>query len=232
MSLAADAKNEMNKMSEGQQEKSGDMKHFDEAAANDRVNKLWAEVTAKKAAEAQKAAEIAAIPVSEQDVILISSTLNISVTEAKLSLQRKKGDVVAVLREASDGFRQTCPSYTVLKLFYVAFFGPLSVSPRNHLGMVTTMPPPGGRGNYYKTKKEKIIKKIKLLLSNWFGNGHFWGAAHLCLRLSSCIFPGLWAGGGALKRRLSAPSVTSREGLPNRPLPGFYVERSRGPHPG
>lgn len=98
MSRAADAGNEMTKVND--QEKSGSMKHYDEAASTDKVNKLWAEVAAKKAAEEKKAAELAAIEVSDDDVTLVAESLNISEQQAKLCLQKKKGDVVAALREA------------------------------------------------------------------------------------------------------------------------------------
>lgn len=99
MSLAADAANDMTKMSESQ-DKSGNMKHYDEAATNDKINKLWAEVEQKKAAAAKKAAEIAAIPVEEADISVVAESLNISKEEAKLKIQKNKGDTVLALREA------------------------------------------------------------------------------------------------------------------------------------
>lgn len=101
MSLAADASNDMTKMSEASgNEQSGNLKNYDADATNDKINKLWAEVVAKKEAAAKKEAELAAVPVEEADVAVVADSLNLPPADAKLLLQKKKGDVVAALREA------------------------------------------------------------------------------------------------------------------------------------
>lgn len=98
MFRATDAEQQMTTITEGQEPDIAQDVNLDQAS-NDKINKLWEEVKEKKEAEKKKAAALAAIPVNDEDVILLASSLNISKEEAKTTLQKKKGDVVAALRE-------------------------------------------------------------------------------------------------------------------------------------
>lgn len=92
----------MNKVAGGNQvEKTSKLRTYDQTEVQQRMTKLRAEVAQKKAAEAKRAEEIAAVQVSDADVSVIADALNLSTDQAKRRLQEKNGDVVAVLREAA-----------------------------------------------------------------------------------------------------------------------------------
>lgn len=95
----ADAEREMNAFSERQKKDINQDAKIDEAS-NDKIQKLWAEAQEKKDAERKKAAAVAAVPVEKDNIQLVATSLSISEEDAKLALQKKKGDAVAVLREA------------------------------------------------------------------------------------------------------------------------------------
>lgn len=98
MSRATDAEQQMTTITEGREPETAQDVNLDQASS-DKMNKLWEEVKEKKEAEKKRAAALAAIPVKDEDINLLASSLNISSEEAKATLQKKKGDVVAVLRE-------------------------------------------------------------------------------------------------------------------------------------
>lgn len=99
MSRLADAEREMNAMAKKKDNEATKDVKLDQAS-NDKVSKLWAEVKEKKEAERKKAADLAALPVDAEDVQLLADSLSMTNDEAKLTLQRKKGDAIAALREA------------------------------------------------------------------------------------------------------------------------------------
>lgn len=100
MALAANAKNDMSKVSEAVNENLGGMKHYDADATKDKVQHLWAEVNEKRAMEEKKSAELAAIHVNDEDISLVADALSVSHSDARGRLQKNKGDVLITLREA------------------------------------------------------------------------------------------------------------------------------------
>lgn len=84
----------------GHVEKTTAIRKYDQAAVAERMQQLRAEVAQKKAAEAKRNEELAAVPVETADVAVVAAELNISEDAARRRLQEKKGDLVAVLREA------------------------------------------------------------------------------------------------------------------------------------
>lgn len=83
-----------------QVEKSAVVRTYDREAVRARMTLLRAEVAQNKAAEADRRAALAAVPVEATDVALIADVLFVSEEEARRMLQAKNGDVTALLREA------------------------------------------------------------------------------------------------------------------------------------
>lgn len=83
-----------------QTEKSVVMRTYDQNAVNAQMQKLRSEIAERKLAEQRRAEELAAVEVDPAAVTLVAEELCISKADALSRLQEKKGNMVAVLREA------------------------------------------------------------------------------------------------------------------------------------
>ncbi|GET87077.1 hypothetical protein, conserved [Leishmania tarentolae] len=101
MTRQADEQKSMRKVAgSGESEKTSKLRTDDLAALQERMKKLHAEVTQQNEAKEQRARELAAVPVVDEDVQVVAAALAMTPECARSLLQEKKGDVTAVLRNA------------------------------------------------------------------------------------------------------------------------------------
>lgn len=100
MTRQVDVQKSMNNVSGGDRaEKTSNVRGYDEAAVQKRMADLHAEIAQKKAAEAKREQELAAVEVAAADISLLADQLGVSEAVAARKLKEKSGDVTAVLRE-------------------------------------------------------------------------------------------------------------------------------------
>ncbi|KAK7197508.1 hypothetical protein NESM_000700600 [Novymonas esmeraldas] len=101
MSRQADEQKSMRNVSgSGEAEKTSKLRTDDLAALQERMKKLHAEVTRQTEVKEQRAREVAAVPVADEDVQVVALALAVTPEYARRRLQEKNGDVTTVLREA------------------------------------------------------------------------------------------------------------------------------------
>ncbi|AYU77299.1 hypothetical protein conserved [Leishmania donovani] len=101
MTRQADEQKSMRKVTgSGEAEKTSKLRTDDLAALQERMKKLHAEVTQQSEAKEQRARELAAVPVADEDVQVVAAALTVTPECARSLLQEKNGDVTAVLRDA------------------------------------------------------------------------------------------------------------------------------------
>ncbi|CAJ1019591.1 hypothetical protein, conserved [Leishmania lindenbergi] len=101
MTRQADEQKSMrNVTGSGEAEKTSKLRTDDLPALQERMKKLHAEVTQQTEAKEQRARELAAVPVADVDIQVVAAALAVTPECARCRLQKKNGDVTAMLRDA------------------------------------------------------------------------------------------------------------------------------------